>query len=134
MIPGVAVILALFLGQAEPADVIVLKDGTRRTGVIVEENDEAVVLRIAVKGPKGDVAGTLRIARAEIAEIRRMPAEARAIAGAPRPTREQRRAGIRLSSVTVDGSPWLLAAGDRFEVQTTCDEEFAREKSKVLEG
>ncbi len=35
--------------------------------------------------------------------------------------------------MTVDGSPWLVAAGDAVEVRTTCGEEFARDVCDALE-
>ena len=137
MIPGILIVLFVVLGQGtEPVDVILLKDGTKRIGVIVEESDEAVVIQISVKNPKGGTAvtGPQTIRKDEIAEIRRMPDETREnekekaeARGNRKIDRELRLARIGVEMATIGGQQWLLATGYRFEVQTTCDEVFAKE-------
>lgn len=140
---GILVLLAALLAQAsEETDVIVTKDGRRLRGVIEKETDEIVVLRIIIKGPKGEtvISTTNDVPRDEIAEIVRMGDAARekekdrAQAFADRHWKQaQRHASIRVTKATVEGRDGFTAAGDLFEVRTTCDEDFARETCDALQ-
>ncbi len=146
MISGVGILLSVVLGQAPEApasDVIVFKDGTKATGVIVEEDDERIVLQIIIKGPKGETAvtGTNTYPKEQIAEIRRMRAEARekekaraeAVGARAAWDREDRLQGIAVTPGKVAGRDGLVAAGDLFVVRTTCDEDFARAACDALQ-
>jgi len=140
-----AIVLLLLggLAAADPeSDVIVMKDGTRRVGLIAEESAESVILQVVVKGAKGQtvVSGRVTIPRREIAEIRRMPDDlrakelARAAAFENRESeRQARRDKITVASVRVAGRAGFVAAGDLFEVRTTCDEDFTVEACDALQ-
>lgn len=142
MIAGSVALLFVVLGQGTPQeDVIVLKHGSPLRGLIVEETDEAVVLRITTKGAKGEtlVAANQTIPRDEIVEIRRMDAEAREKAKSEGSgvhaewAREDRLAKIDVVPARFDGYGGLRATGELFEVLTTSDEGFARDACDALQ-
>jgi hypothetical protein len=143
MMPRLALPLLLLLAPQDPAtDVVVMKDGTEKTGFIAEETDAAVVLQVLIKGSKGETIGSAKstIAKESIAEIRRMSPTARAKA-LGRATafedrgrdRRERRAKIVVAKATVAGQEGLYASGDHFEIFTTSDEEFARDACDAMQ-
>ncbi len=144
LIPAIAIGLSVLLGQAAPeTDVVFLKDGTNRKGVIVEETDELLVIQVTVTGTKGETAvtGPVKIPQGDILEIRRMDpaarekAKARSEASGVRAewAREDRLAQIAVTPAKFDGYEGLKATGEQFEVLTTSDEVFAREACDVLQ-
>jgi hypothetical protein len=144
-VPAIAVILFAALGQgAEQAtDLVFLKDGTKRSGLIVEETDETLILQITIKGPKGETAVTAKqsILKEEILEIRRMAPEAREKEKAKVDAfgirtaweREDRRALIQVTPAKFAEFDGLSAAGDQFEVFTTSGEDFAKDACDALQ-
>src|SRR5262245_56980030 len=70
---------ALAAGPAE-RDVLLLKDGTRKEGIIASETEDSVVLEIPLRGPKGETMGLGKtvVPKAQIQRIDRMPEAARA--------------------------------------------------------
>jgi len=146
LISRVGMLLFVALGQAPetpPADVLVFNDGTKITGVIVEEDDERVVLQIVVRGPKGEtsIVGRNTYAKADIAEIRRMAADVRekerakgeAASSRRAWEREDRLAAIDVRAAQVAGRDGLVAVGQLFDVHTTCDEVFGRAACDALQ-
>ena len=136
-------VAALVLSAQEPAtDVVVMKDGTEKTGFIAEETETTVILQVLIKGTKGETIGSAKaaIAKENILEIRRMTPEARdkakgkATAFEDRAKeRRERRAKIVVAKATVGGQEGLYAGGDYFEIFTTSDEEFAKDACDAMQ-
>jgi len=143
VLSGIGILLLALLGQSgEVRDEILLKDGHKLVGLIESEDDEKIVLRIIVKGNKGETAvtGTTTVWRKEIAEVHRIENEAREEEQARVDAFEDREweREKRLSKIVVDSAPvagrrGFVAAGELFVVRTTCDEEFAREACDALQ-
>ncbi len=143
MLPAIGIVLMTLLGQtAQARDEILLKDGRKLTGLIEEEDDERVVLRIIVKGAKGETAvtGKTTVLREEIAEIRKIAEDARDDEKAKVDAfedreweREKRLARIAVGPARIAGRDAIAAKGDLFVVRTTCDEDFARAACDTLQ-
>jgi hypothetical protein len=143
MVSVLSVVILALVGQArQDLDVLALKDGRTLRGLIEEETDEIVVLRIIVKGAKGEtaVSGKVTVRREEIAEIRRIDDDARESEKAKAEAfedreweREKRISRIAVGRGQVAGRDGLVAAGDLFVVRTTCDEDFARAACDTLQ-
>ncbi|HEX5136751.1 MAG TPA: DUF1570 domain-containing protein [Planctomycetota bacterium] len=143
VLSGIGILLLALLGQSAGArDEILLKDGRKIVGLIEEENDEQLVLRIIVKGQKGETAvtGKVTLRRDEIAEVRRIEddaredEQARVEAFEDREWEHERRlANIAVAPARLEGQPGFTAAGDLFVVRTTCGEDFAREACDALQ-
>jgi len=78
------VLWILWCPQAPPADqdVVRLKDGTTRSGRILSETKDEIVLETLIKGAKGQVVGSAKVtvARDQVASIDRTTPEARRLA------------------------------------------------------
>lgn len=143
MVPVLSLLIVALVGQAPQArDEVLLRDGRKVVGLIEQETDEIVVLRILVKGAKGEtaVSGKVTLKREEIAEIRRIDDGAREQEKAKAEAfedreweREKRLARIAVGPAKVGGRDALMAAGDLFVVRTTCDEDFARAACDTLQ-
>lgn len=128
---------------AAPADrdVVLLKDGTRKDGVIASESSDSIILDVILRGPKGETMGLGKavVLKAEIQRIDRMPDGARA------KTRERMAAftdrGALLSAAlariqavpaTVEGKKGFTIDSDVFVLQTTVSEPLAKETAHAL--
>lgn len=137
--------LAVFLLsplQASETDVVVLKDGKRIAGFIVEETDTTVVLEALIKGSKGETLGTGRrtFEKSEVAAIERTSPEARAKAKARADASRDRskklgeqKAKVKVTAADFEGLTGLSTAGEFCEIYSTCDESFLREVAVCLD-
>ena len=139
-----AVALLILCLQAAPGeqDVLVLKDGTTRTGRIVSESDREVVLETFIKSSKGQVVGSakLTVATSDIARIERASAESRKQADDRSKAFSER--GVRraeaLSKITpvparVEGREGVQVTGAYFVLQSTCDPVFVKDLALSLD-
>lgn len=123
-------------------DVIQLKDGTRKEGVIASETDDAIVLEIGLRGPKGETMGLGKtvVPKAQILRVERMPDGSRAKARERLAAFSDRSAlstaaleKIRPVPATMfDGRPGLRTESDFFILQTTGNEVLAKETTHAL--
>jgi hypothetical protein len=136
-----------FARRAAPAparerDVVRMKDGTRRLGVIVDETAEAVTVEIPVFGPRGETLGTgrARLDRADVERIDRMSEESRerARARASELADARRRveadlAKLRPAPATFHGFSGTSIAGSHFQLLSTAPDRETREAAHALE-
>lgn len=133
--------LAWLAALQEEADVVTLKDGTVRKGRIASENSLEIVLETFIRGPKGETIGSgkVTLARSDIASIERASEEARrrsaerSKAFSERGVRRaEALARIKPVPVAVEGVPGFRTAGERFELDSTCDGGFAKDVTYYL--
>ncbi len=139
----IAATLVLILLQPAPeTDVIQLKDGGKRTGFIVSETADAVVIEVLLKGPKGETIGLAKstVLRADIVSIQRIPddqrdkARARALAFKDRGKMfADAMAAIKTEPDTILDVPALRTTGQYVVIRSTCDAEFLKEVHYALE-
>jgi len=134
----------LLLFQAAPGDqdVVRLKDGTTRSGRILSESKDDVVLETLIKGAKGQVVGTVKvtIARDQIKDIDRTSPEARRLAEARAKNFGER--GVRrfeaLNRITTtpvrfQGLQGLRVTGTHYVLESSCDVAFVKDVAISLE-
>lgn len=123
-------------------DVLVLKDGTRREGIITEETEQAIQIDVIVRGMKAETIGTGKatILKSEIARIERMNDAARkratdrALSFGDRAQKTQDAlARIVVAPDVFHGMKGHRAAGTLFELHSTCAEPQVRETAMMLE-
>lgn len=123
-------------------DVLHLRDGTLKEGVIASETDDAIVLEIPLRGAKGETIGLGKTVfpKAQILKVDRMAEGARA------KTRERLAAfSDRASLMTaalekirpipttlLEGRPGFRTESDVFVLHTTCPELLAKETTHAL--
>ena len=143
--PGAWAALGLAPGGAPtpPAerDVVTLKDGTRRDGVIAWENDQAIVMDVLLKGAKGETTGVGKasIQKADILRVERMPEGSRAKARERLAAFTDRGKILAEALARVPVSPFQLGAASGFRadvpfvsLRTTATEATARESAHAL--
>ncbi|MHC4958911.1 MAG: DUF1570 domain-containing protein [Planctomycetota bacterium] len=139
---AIPVLLVLLGAPPEELDTIWLKDGRKRTGIIVKETKEYIVLRIVLPGRKGQVGGTAtdRIQRAEIKSIERMADAGRSRLkakseglGTRRLRLEEALRAVVVTPRRLAGKPSLRAVGKHVEVRSTCDERFVRSVTVIVD-
>ncbi len=120
-------------------DVVHLKDGSRRSGLLVEEGPAGVQLEVAVRGPLGDVIGLsrLRWQQAELAGIDRMSEPAREELRARASVREGARQRLEAELARVPLSPADVrgrsTSGTHVDLLSTASERSTRETAQLLE-
>ncbi|HEX7898250.1 MAG TPA: DUF1570 domain-containing protein [Planctomycetota bacterium] len=123
-------------------DAVRMKDGTKRIGVIVEENAEGVTLETPILGGRGETLGTgrARLERADIERIDRMSEEGRELARArtaelndARRRFETELARIALAPAAFHGFKGVSARGTHFELLSAAPERETREAAHALE-
>ncbi len=128
-------------GAAPEGDLLRLKDGAVRSGLIVSESESAVTMEVLVRGSKGETIGTGQIAipRSEILKVEKISDEARQkIRDRARAFEDRRRrhsealGRLRLEPATLLGGPALRVPCSRFDLVSTCPEEVAREAAHNL--
>jgi hypothetical protein len=136
--------LALLLLQAGPgaADVVVLKDGTTRSGRIVSEDAQEVILESFIKGAKGQVVGTARVTlqRSAIDRIERVSGEAkrqaeeRAKAFSERGVRRaQALANVHAVPAKFEGREGYEVVGTHYVLKATGDLTFVKDVAVCLD-
>ena len=138
-----AALLILCLQAASgEQDVLVLKDGTSRTGRIVSESEREIVLETFIKSAKGQVVGSakLTIAKSDIEKIERASAESRRQAEDRSKAFSERgvRRGEALAKITpvparVEGRDGHQVTGVHFVLQSTCDPVFVKDLALCLD-
>lgn len=128
--------------DARERDVVVLKDGSRRTGLIVEESADGLLLEAPLPGPRGEPLGRARsrVGRAEILRVDRMSEEARERAKERAAALEESRRAVEKAIAAYASAP-LEIGGQRglsietplFELRSTAPEREARETAHALE-
>jgi hypothetical protein len=134
----------LLLLQTVPGeqDVLRLKDGTTRSGRILSESKDDVVLETLIKGAKGQVVGTVKltIARDQIKDIDRTSPEARRLAEARSKNFGER--GLRRFEalgrivpvpVRFQGLQGLRVTGTHYVLESSCDVAFVKDVAISLE-
>jgi hypothetical protein len=138
-----SLLVVLLAAPSEELDTIWLKDGRKRAGIIVKETKEYIVLRIVIRGRKGQVAGTAtdRIPRADIKSIERMADKGRERLkakseglGTRRLRHEDALKAVVVTPRRLRGRPSLRATGRHVEVRSTCDERFIREVTVTVDA
>jgi hypothetical protein len=126
---------------AADGDVVRLKNGTSRTGIIIAETDASVTLETFVRGAKGETLGMAKmtVPKAEITRIDRMSEEGRARARERSRSFEDRKrrhaaalAQVRVEPSTLQGVACRRTTGYHFELLSTCGEEVVREATHTL--
>lgn len=127
-------------GQAD-RDILHLRDGTRKEGVIASETDESIVLEIILRGPKGETMGLGRtvVSKAQIQRVERMPDGSRAKARERLAAFSDRGAllaaaleKIRPVPELVQGVAGYRVESDAFILQATCSEQLTKETAHAL--
>jgi hypothetical protein len=134
----------LLLVQDVPGDqdVIRLKDGTSRSGRLLSESRDEVVLETLIKGVKGQVVGTIKVtvARDQIKDIERTTPEARRLAEARSKNFGER--GLRRfealgrivpTPVRFQGLSGLRVTGTHYVLESSCDVGFVKDVAISLE-
>ncbi|HEX7899576.1 MAG TPA: DUF1570 domain-containing protein [Planctomycetota bacterium] len=137
--------LGLAPGGAPPAaperDVVVLKDGTRRDGVIASESDAVIVMDVLLKGSKGETIGLGKatLQKADVARVERMPEASRAKARERLAAFTDRSkilaealSRIQVSPFQVGPTPGFRADVPFVSLRTTGSESAARETAHAL--
>jgi hypothetical protein len=123
-------------------DVLLLKDGTRREGIISGETEAGIQIDVVVRGTKAETIGTGKatIARADIERIERMNDAARQRAkerAASFGNRAQKlqdaMSRVTLTPETIQGLPAFRTSGTHFELHSTCPATQVRETACTLE-
>ncbi len=136
--------LALILLQAgpAPADVLVLKDGTTRSGRIISEDTREVVLESFIKNSKGQVVGTARVTleKSAIERIDRVAGEAkrqaeeRAKAFSERGVRRaQALANVHATPAKFEGREGYQVVGAHYILHATGDLTFVKDVAVCLD-
>lgn len=136
--------LLLLLGalQAADQDVLHLKDGTTRSGRIVSETPDEIVLETLIKGAKGQVVGTAKVtvARKDLDRVERTTDEARRQAeersknfGERGLRRYEALSKISPSPVRFQGLQGFRVTGSRFVLESSCDPAFVKDVAFCLE-
>jgi hypothetical protein len=132
---------ALASGQVD-RDILLLKDGTRKEGIIASETEDSVVLEVPLRGPKGETMGLGKtvVPKAQIQRIDRMPEGARAKAR-ERLAAFNDRASLLSAALEkirlvpeplIEGRPGFKVEADVFVLHTTCPESLAKETTHAL--
>ncbi len=139
--------LLLFLAaslQQAPAelDVVVLKDGTTRSGRIVSETPTQLVIEALIKGAKGQVVGSAKVTleKEAIASVQRTSDEARRKA-ADRSTafgqrgvrRAEALAKLKPQAVVLDGLNGFRIEAAHCVLESTCDVAFSKDVALGLD-
>lgn len=134
--------LLLLLPQDPELDVVALKDGTTRSGRIVSESSAELVLEALIKGAKGQVVGSAKVAldKSLIASVQRASEEARRKA-AERSSAFGRRGALRAEALAklkteagiFDGLRGFRVEGEHCVVESTCDAAFSKDVALCLE-
>ncbi|HZE98100.1 MAG TPA: DUF1570 domain-containing protein [Planctomycetota bacterium] len=135
-------LLSLSLQVTADQDVIQLKDGTSRSGRIVSEGKDDVVLETLIKGSKGQVVGTVKLTvlRADIVVIDRTSPEYRRQAEARSKNFGER--GVRRfealnrivpTPVRFQGLPGWRVTGHRYVLESSADPSFVKEVALSLD-
>jgi len=123
------------------ADVVRLKDGATRTGIIIGETDATLTMETFVKGAKGETLGMAKttVSKSDVSRIDRMPEEARTRARERSRSFEERKrrhaealGQIRVEPGTLQGGACLRTTGYHFELFSTCGEDVVREATFTL--
>ncbi len=136
-----------FKRRAPPApprerDVVRLKDGSSRAGLLAEESEASVTIETPLKGSRGETLGAARVKidRADIERVDRMSEEARAKALARNRALEEGRlraetdlSRFRLAPATFHGFKGVSVSGTHFELLSTAPERETRETAHTLE-
>ena len=128
--------------QAADQDVIRLKDGTTRSGRIVSETKDEVVLETLIKGAKGQVVGTAKVtvAQKDVDHVDRTTPETRRQAEERSKSFGER--GIRRMEALWKISPepqrfqglqGYRVTGTRFVLDSSCDPAFVKDAALCLE-
>lgn len=140
-----AVLLScLLLLQSVPGDqdVVRLKDGTTRSGRILSESADEVVLETLIKGPKGQVVGTAKVtvARSQIVSIDRTSPEVRRLAEERAKNFGER--GLRRAEalnrivpapVRFQGHDGFRVTGLHYVLESSCSISFVKDVAVCLE-
>ncbi|MBI3855819.1 MAG: hypothetical protein HY293_09035, partial [Planctomycetes bacterium] len=137
-------LLVLLLLQAAPGgqDVVVLKDGTTRSGRIVSETPRELELETFIKSAKGQVVGSAKItiAKLDIDRIERASAESkraaeeRSKAFSERGVRRaEQLAKIQPVPLRFEGRDGVQVTGAYYVLQSTCDTAFVKDVAVCLD-
>ncbi|HVR86302.1 MAG TPA: DUF1570 domain-containing protein [Planctomycetota bacterium] len=135
-------ILLLLQNVPGDQDVVRLRDGTTRSGRILSESRDDVVLETLIKGAKGQVVGTVKvtIARDQIQDIDRTTPEARRLAEArsknfgERGTRRFEALNrIVPTAVRFQGLQGFRVTGTHYVLESSCDAAFVKDVALSLE-
>jgi hypothetical protein len=133
---------ALASGQAAERDVLHLKDGTRKEGIIASETEDAIILEIPLRGSKGETMGLGKtvVPKAQIQRIERMPDAARAKARERLSAFNDRAALLNAAlekirpvpEPLIEGRPGFKTPSDVFVLHSTGSELLAKETTHAL--
>jgi hypothetical protein len=128
-------------------DVVLLKDGDEHRGLIVSEDDDAIVFDLVMSGASGSKTLTMRITigRGKIKEVRRLTDEQRAAARAhiESARREEKRDARGEKEIEVEQTFWDSKDGkqriparmvelEHFVIEANTDEDFLRKAAHRL--
>ncbi len=134
--------LLLLQAVSGDQDVVRLKDGTTRSGRILSESKDEVVLETLLKGAKGQVVGTVKvtIARSQIKDMDRTSPEARRLAEERAKNFGER--GFRRfdalnkivpTTARFQGLQGLRVTGTHYVLESSCDVAFVKDVALSLE-
>lgn len=135
-------LILLAAPQAGDQDVVHLKDGTTRSGRIVSENPDEIVLETLIKGAKGQVVGSAKVTvvmkdvdRVErtTAETRRQSEERSKNFGERGIRRYEALAKISPTPLRFQGRDGFRVTGTRFVLDSTCSPAFVKDVALCLE-
>ena len=141
MILGLSIVLSL-QAAAGDQDLVVLKDGTTRSGRIVSESSAEIVLETFIKSSKGQVVGSAKItlAKPDVERVERASAESRRQAeerskafGERGVRRAEALAKINLSSAKFDGLQGWQVNGAHYVLLSSCDQAFIKDVAVCLD-
>lgn len=123
-------------------DVLHLRDGGRKEGVIASETDDSVVLEITLRGAKGETLGLGKtvVPKTQILRMERMPEGARAKARERLAAFTDRGALLAAALEKIrpvpdalfEGRPGCRTESEVFILRTTCPEPLAKETTHAL--